>query len=41
MTKIIENEIELCSIELLDKQGFEYLYAQSIAMDSETPIRES
>jgi type I restriction enzyme R subunit len=41
MTKITENEIELFTIELLEKQGFEYIYAPSIAPDSDTPMRES
>ena len=41
MTKITENEIELFAIELLEKQGFDYIYAPSIAPDSETPMRES
>jgi len=39
--KITENEIELFSIELLEKQGFEYIYAPNIAPDSQTPMRES
>ena len=41
MTKITENEIELFAIELLEKQGFKYIYAPSIAPASDTPIRES
>ncbi len=41
MTKITENEIELFAIELLEKQGFGYLYAPDIAPDSESPMRES
>jgi len=41
MTKITENEIELFAIELLEKQGFEYIYAPNIAPDSDTPMRES
>lgn len=41
MNKITENEIELFTIELLEKQGFEYIYAPSIAPDCETPMRES
>jgi type I restriction enzyme R subunit len=41
MTKITENEIELFAIELLEKQGFEYIYAPDIASDSQTPMRES
>ncbi len=39
--KITENQIELFAIELLEKQGFEYIYAPSIAPDSENPMRES
>ena len=41
MTKITENEIELFAIELLEKQGFKYIYAPNIAPDSETPMRAS
>jgi len=41
MTKITENEIELFAIELLEKLGFEYIYAPNIAPDSDTPMRES
>lgn len=41
MTKITENEIELFAIELLEKLGFEYIYAPSIAPDSDMPMRES
>ncbi len=41
MNKITENEIELFAIELLEKQGFEYIYAPNIAADSDTPMRES
>jgi type I restriction enzyme R subunit len=41
MNKITENEIELFTIELLEKQGFEYIHAPSIAPDCETPMRES
>ncbi len=40
-SKITENEIELFAIELLEKQGFEYIYAPNIAPDSDTPMRES
>lgn len=39
--KITENEIELFVIELLEKQGFKYIYAPHIAPDSESPMRES
>lgn len=41
MTKITENDIELFAIELLEKQGFEYIYAPDIAPDSENPVRKS
>ncbi|MBE0513419.1 type I restriction endonuclease subunit R [Sulfurimonas sp.] len=41
MTKITENEIELFAIELLERLGFEYIYAPNIAPDSQTPMRES
>ena len=41
MIKITENEIELFAIELLEKQGCDYIYAPNIASDSETPMRES
>ena len=41
MNKITENEIELFAIKLLEKQGFEYIYAPNIAPDSDTPMRES
>jgi len=39
--KITENEIEFFAIELLEKQGFEYIYAPEIAPDSETHMRKS
>jgi len=41
MSKITESEIEQFAIELLEKQGYQYIYAPSIAPDSETPERES
>ena len=41
MTKITENAIELFAIELLEKQGYNYIYAPNIAPDSDTPLRES
>lgn len=41
MVKITESEIEKFAIELLEKQGFEYIYAPDIAPDSEQPERES
>ncbi len=40
MDKITENEIENFAIELFEKQGYEYIYAPSIAPDSDTPERE-
>ena len=39
--KITENEIEHFAIELLEKQGFSYVYTLSIAPDTETLILES
>ena len=36
MTKITENEIELFAIELLEKQGFDYIYTLNIAPDKKT-----
>lgn len=41
MIKITENEIELFAIELLEHLGYEYIYAPTIAPDSETPLRDS
>ncbi|HEB85886.1 MAG TPA: HsdR family type I site-specific deoxyribonuclease, partial [Gammaproteobacteria bacterium] len=40
MKKISENEIEDFAIELFEKLGYEYVYAPSIAPDSDTPERE-
>ena len=39
--KITESQIEKFAIELLEKQGYEYVYAPDIAPDSKTPERES
>ncbi|MCB1193527.1 MAG: hypothetical protein KDK90_24015 [Leptospiraceae bacterium] len=39
--KITESEIENYTIELLESQGYQYIYAPEIAPDSETPERES
>lgn len=39
--KITESKIENFSIELLEKQGYQYIYAPDIAPDSETPERKS
>jgi len=41
MERITENAIEEFAIELLEKQGYHYLYAPSIAPDSDTPERQS
>jgi len=41
MTKITESAIEEFAIELLEHQGYEYIYAPDIAPDSETPERQS
>jgi type I restriction enzyme R subunit len=42
MPKIIESEIEKFAIELLEQQGYEYVYAPDIAPDSESaPERKS
>nr|WP_269849804.1 type I restriction endonuclease [Methanosarcina horonobensis] len=40
MIKITESEIEDLAINLLEKQGYQYIYAPTIAPDSETPERE-
>jgi len=40
-TKITESAIEKFAIELLEKQGCQYIYAPDIAPDGETPERES
>ena len=41
INKITESEIEKFAIELLEKQGYQYIYAPSIAPDSDTPERQS
>jgi len=41
MSKITENSIENFCIELLEKQGYEYIYAPDIAPDSVNPQRSS
>jgi type I restriction enzyme R subunit len=41
VNKITENEIELFAIELLEKLGFEYIYAPDCAPDSDNPMRDS
>ena len=49
INKITESEIEKFAIELLEKQGYQYIYAPSVAPDisvskvqagSETPTRK-
>ncbi len=37
--RITESEIENFAIELLEKQGYQYIYAPNIAPDSDTPER--
>ncbi|NQE05826.1 hypothetical protein C5S32_08140 [ANME-1 cluster archaeon GoMg1] len=37
--KITEQAIEEFTIELLEKSGYQYIYAQDIAPDSDTPER--
>ena len=39
MTRITESAIEEFIIELLEKQGYQYVYAPDIAPDSDTPER--
>ena len=41
MTRITESEIEEFTIELLEKQGYLYLYGPDIAPDGNRPERES
>lgn len=41
MTRITESQIEAFAIELLQEQGYEYIYAPDIAPDGETPEREN
>lgn len=41
MNKITESAIEKFTVELLEKTGYEYVYAPSMAPDSETPERDS
>lgn len=40
MIKITEPAIEAPAIELFEKLGYQYLYASSIAPDSDSPERE-
>jgi type I restriction enzyme R subunit len=40
-TKLTEASVEIYAIDLLKKEGYEYLNGQNIAPDSETPARES
>jgi type I restriction enzyme R subunit len=39
--KITESAIEKFAVELLETQGYHYIYAPDIAPDSETPERQS
>ena len=41
MERITESAIEKFAIALLEKQGYQYIYAPSIAPDSDTPERQS
>jgi type I restriction enzyme, R subunit len=41
MTRITEHSIEEFAIELLDKLGYEYIYAPNIAPDGDTPERDT
>ncbi len=41
MTRITENSIESFAIELLNKLGYEYIYAPDIAPDAANPERDS
>ncbi|MBF0234404.1 MAG: DEAD/DEAH box helicase, partial [Desulfamplus sp.] len=41
MHKITESAIETFAIELLEKQGYKYIYGPDIAPDSDTPERSS
>lgn len=38
---LTESAIEAFAIELLEKQGYQYIYGPSIAPDSDTPVRAS
>lgn len=40
-SKITESEIETFAIKLLEKEGFQYIYAPDVAPDSKNPIRQS
>ncbi len=41
MNKITESHIETFAIDLLEKQGYQYIYGPDIAPDSATPARQS
>ncbi len=41
MTKITENTIEEFTMELLERLGYQYIYAPDIAHDSNIPERNS
>jgi type I restriction enzyme R subunit len=38
MVRTTENQIEKFAIELFEKLGYQYVYAQDIAPNSETPL---
>jgi len=38
--EITESAINKFTIELLEKQGYQYIFAPSIAPDSDTPTRK-
>lgn len=40
-TKITESQIEQFAVELLETQGYHYIYGPDIAPDSDTPARQS
>ena len=40
-SRLTENSIETLAIELLEQLGYKYIHAPDIALDSETPERES
>ena len=41
MNRIMESSIEQFALELLEKQGYQYIYGPDIAPDSKTPERQS
>ena len=40
MTKLSEDDIEQLSIELLENQGYNYIYDSNTASEGKRPIRE-